>query len=296
MSGHDHAVVFLAGHGIGPEVTAEASRALEAAARLHGFAVDGQHVPFGTDAFMRFGHPYPGSSRRAVLAADAVLVGPGGEALDPLEAELDLRSSVSRVRFDDRHDVSVFAPLDDQSWTWTVARAVAAARHGRAQVSFVGVDERWSAEAEAMCDGLSVHHLTASAAMRSLVEAPDAFDVVVCPPELAVALPEVAACTARRRIAAWGRLAESGPSIFGAGLDPEHAVAGQGVADPSPLLLAVTLLLGEGLGERAAGTALASALGRAEVATRPPSTRGLADRVLAQLPLGRGVEFFPEAV
>lgn len=296
MSRNRYSVVFLAGHGIGPEVTAEASRAVEAASRLHGFAVDGQHVPFGADAFMRFGHPYPLSTRRAVLAADAVLVGPGGEPVDPLEAELDVRASVSRIRYDDR-DLSVFAPVDEDSWPWTLARAVAAAAHGRAHVTLLGGGERRAREARAMCDGLAVERLSERGAMRALVEAPHRFDVVVCRPELAVAVSEVAACTSRRRIAAWGRLAESGPSVFGAGLDPEHEVAGHGVADPSPVLLAVALLLAEGLGERSAAAALSSALGGATgVAARPPSTRGLADRVLAQLPFARGVEFFPEAV
>jgi isocitrate/isopropylmalate dehydrogenase len=262
MSRH-YAVAFLAGHGIGPEVTAEASRAVGAAARLHGFVVEDHHVPFGADAFMRFGHPYPSSSRRAVLAADAVLVGPGGEALDPLEAELDVRASLTRLRFDDRYELSLLAPADDDDWEWTLRRAIRIASGSRARLAVVG-------------------------------PATQRFDVLVCPRELGAAAAEVAACTRQRRTAAWGRLAVGGPSVFGAGLDPEHEVAGQGVADPRPMLLAAAVMLGEGLGERRAAASLALALDRTKGGG--PSTRGVCDGVLAELPLGLEVEFLREAV
>ena len=63
-----YAVSFLAGHGIGPEVVAEASRAIGAVSHLHGFLVDEHHVLFGADALMRFGHPYPTTSRRPCSA------------------------------------------------------------------------------------------------------------------------------------------------------------------------------------------------------------------------------------
>lgn len=291
MSGR-YDVAFLAGHGIGPEVTAEASRAIAAASRLHGFEVDEQHVLFGADAFMRFGHPYPPSSRRAVLDADAVVVGPGGEPVDPLEADLALRASVTWVRFDDWSEVSVLAPLGEDDWGWTLTRAAARARASRGQLTLVGA----AAELDPEPDGLTVERVTASEAFGALVVAPVRFDVIVCDATVAAAASDVAACTATRRIAAWGRLAESGPSLFGAGLDPEHALAGHGVADPSPMLLAAALMLAEGLDERAAAATLAGALSRAASVRQAPSTRGHADTVLSQMPLALGVEFLPEAV
>jgi isocitrate/isopropylmalate dehydrogenase len=289
MSRH-YAVAFLAGHGIGPEVTAEASRAVGAAARLHGFVVEDHHVPFGADAFMRFGHPYPSSSRRAVLAADAVLVGPGGEALDPLEAELDVRASLTRLRFDDRYELSLLAPADDDDWEWTLRRAIRIASGSRARLAVVGP----APEPSAALDGLELERLSPTEAMRALVVEPQRFDVLVCPRELGAAAAEVAACTRQRRTAAWGRLAVGGPSVFGAGLDPEHEVAGQGVADPRPMLLAAAVMLGEGLGERRAAASLALALDRTKGGG--PSTRGVCDGVLAELPLGLEVEFLREAV
>jgi isocitrate/isopropylmalate dehydrogenase len=130
--------------------------------------------------------------------------------------------------------------------------------------------------------------------MRALVVEPQRFDVLVCPPELGAAAAEVAACATQRRTAAWGRLADSGPSVFGAGLDPEHEVAGHGVADPRPMLLAAALMLGEGLGEHSAAASLSQALGRTNGGG--PSTRGVCDGVLAELPLWLEVEFLREAV
>jgi isocitrate/isopropylmalate dehydrogenase len=300
MSSTHYTVACLARHGTGPELMAEASRAIRAASLLHGFEVDEEHVPFGTEALMRFGHPFPPASRRSVLAADAVLVPPGtAEPLDALEIDLDVRATAARVRFGGRGTLSVLAPVDDDGWAWTLERAFVLARSGRARVALAGVDERWSVEAEAAArrhDGVEVERLSTREVVRRLVAAPERFDVLVCPPELATAAAELAACTAERRIAAWGRLADSGPSVFGPADDPEPETAGLGVADPSSMLLAAALMLGEGLGERTAAATLSSALGRAQRDGVPPSTRGLADTVLAELPSGLGIEFQREAV
>jgi isocitrate/isopropylmalate dehydrogenase len=300
MTRSSYTVACLARNGVGPELMAEASRAVAAVSRLHGFTVDDRHVPVGSEAFMRFGHPYPLSSRRLVHDADAVLVDPGGdEALEPIEAELDLRASVGRVRYDGDHELSVLAPLHEEAWGWTIGRAFAVARASRGRVSFVGVDERWSSAAtvaEADHDGIAVERVSAADTMRLLVEAPFRFDVLVCTPELAQVATDVAACTRKQRVAAWGRIAAEGPGVFGPVADPEPEDAGSGVVDPRPMLLAAALLLGEGLGERAAAVTLSEAVGKASPEVAAPSTRGLADGVLAQLPHGLRVEFLSEAV
>lgn len=295
-----YTVACVAGTGVGPEMIAEASRAVTAASRFHGFAVEEQHVAFGTAALMRFGHPFPLSSRRSVLAADAILVAPGAdEPLDGLEAELDLRASVARIRFDGQGELTVLAPLRDDAWAWTLERAFELACASRGRVALVGVDERWSADAdlaEADRDCLEVERLDAAEAVRRLVLAPHEFDVLVCGPELAAPAAELAGCNARGRVSAWGRLAANGPSVFGAAVELEPAEAGYGVVDPRSLLLAAALLLGEGLGERTAAATLSSAVGRARLAGRQASTRDVANAVLAELPHGLGVEFYREAV
>ena len=67
-----YTVACLSGDGIGPEVTAEASRALAVVSGMHGFQVEEVHVPFGGDALRRFGHPLPSVTRAACAECDAV--------------------------------------------------------------------------------------------------------------------------------------------------------------------------------------------------------------------------------
>lgn len=289
MSRPVYTVACLALHGIGPELMAAASRTTDAASRLHGFEVDERHVPFGADALMRFGHPFPLASRRAVLAADAVLVTSGGDALEVLEEELDLRASVARVRFDRHAEITLLAPAGEDAWRWTLDRAGLVARASRGHLTLAGVDERWLAvaeEAERASDGLELERLSAEAAMRALVLAPSRFDVVVVPPELLAAATELAGCLVpARRASAWGRLAERGPGVFGAAHGEAEELAGHGVADPSSMLLAAALMLAEGLGERSAAATLSAAIGRTQGLRTHPTERSLADVVVAQLPL-----------
>ena len=300
-----YSIACLAGDGIGPEVMAQASRGLRAAARMHAFSVDEQHVPFGADAIMGRGHPFPLASRNAALAADAILAGPIDQALlQVLEGELDLRAAVLRVRL--RGGSTTFvAPLHSDAWEWTLGRAVATACSSRGRLTFVGSEGRWAADAVAAgrdhC--LEVMHLSTRRAIRALASSPDVFDVVVCDRPLLVPLAEVAWCLDSRRVLAWGRLAANGPGIFG----PSHGravdIAGQGVADPSSMLLAAALMLDEGLGERGAATTLSSAVSYVRgngspraVGTVPMSTE-LTDAVLARLPQSHSnAEFFTEAV
>jgi isocitrate/isopropylmalate dehydrogenase len=286
-------VICLSRHGIGPEVMAEASRALAATSRVHGFYVDERYVPYGADALTRFGRPFPLSSRRALLEANAVLVASRSDAA--LEADLDVRASIERVRFDEQAELSLLAPLDDDAWEWTLGRAFSLACESRARIALVGVDDRWELEADTVerrHDGLEVERLEPAAAMRGLVLTPERFDVRVCPPELARTFADLAASFSRNRTAAWGRLSLTPPSIFGAAHGAADALAGHGVADPSSMLLAAAVMLGEGLGERSAAATLSGAVSLAGRNSGSPSTRHQADLVLAQLPVAAAnVEF-----
>jgi len=298
MSKRAYTVVCLARHGIGPEVMAEASRALTAVSLQHGFRIDERHVPFGADAFTRFGRSFPLSSRNALLAADAVLVAAKSDAaLTSLEADLDLRTSIARVRFDGRAELSILAPLGADGWEWTLERAFTLARESRGRITLVGVDGSWANEAarfEQQHDGLEVERMTPQEAMRPLIFTPERFDVVVCPPELSRTAAEVAASLADSRTVAWGRLAPTAPSIFGPAHGVADSLAGQGVADPSSMLLAAALMLAEGLGERSGAATLSGAVGLAGDARRP-STRGHADLVLSHLPVAAAnAEFYRE--
>jgi 3-isopropylmalate dehydrogenase len=300
-----YSIACLAGDGIGPEVMAQASRGLREASRLHGFRVDERHVPFGADATMRFGNPFPLASRDAALAADAVLAATVEPSLlRTLESELDLRVVVMRVR---RRSAAItfVAPLGTDSWDWALDRAAVSALSSRGRLTLVGSEAGWEGEAEtavARNEGLELERLSTRRAIRGLLSHPEEFDVVVCARPLLVALAELPWCLDAHRVLAWGRAAAAGPGIYGPSHGTAVDIAGQGVADPSSMLLAAALML-EGLGERGAAATLSSAVSHAlgngaqrAVGTVSMTTE-LTDAVLAQLPQSHSnAEFLREAV
>ena len=300
-----YSIACLAGDGIGPEVMAQASRGMRAAARMHGFTLDEEHVPFGADATMRVGHPFPLATRNTALAADAILAATVDQGLlQELEGELDLRASVIRVRLREA-TITFVAPVRSDAWNWTLERAIATARSSRGQLTFVGSENGWAADVAAAgrdkC--LGVTHLSTRRAIRALASSPEVFDVVLCAEPLLVPLAEMAWCLDSRRVLAWGRLAGDGPGIFGPSHGSAADIAGHGVADPSSMLLAAALMLGEALGERGAAATLSSAVSYVrgidmlrEASTVSMSSE-LTDAVLARLPQSHSnAEFFTEAV
>lgn len=302
MSAHSYTVAFLAGDGVGPEVTAEASRALAAVARLHHFRLDEVHLSFGGDAVRRFGHPLPIETRQACREADAVLVALTREpALEGVKADLDLVVRVTSVRVVPADDLTIVSPLAAEAEEAAVERAfrIALARRGR--VTSVGTDERWRRlvdSAAESCEGIDVEHLALERALPLVAASPAGFDVIVTERLFAEALSRIAAFGREDAcLTASGRLAASGPSIFG----PTHGsaldIAGQGVANPSAMLLAASLMLAEGFGERAAAETLERAVAAAfEAGVRTAdlvltgaaaTTREFMDVLLATLPAAR---------
>lgn len=71
-------VVVLPGDGIGPEVTAEAVRILEAVADLYGYRIATPEYPIGAAGVAAAGDALPPGTRDAVRDADAVLLGAVG--------------------------------------------------------------------------------------------------------------------------------------------------------------------------------------------------------------------------
>jgi isocitrate/isopropylmalate dehydrogenase len=282
-------VACLAWHGIGPEVMAQASRAVAAAAHLHGVEIRERHVALGAEAMMRFGQTVPLASRAAALHADAILVAADGDAaLAALETELDLRAAITRVRFDGGKELSILAPLGRDDWGWTFERAFELACASRAHITLVDVDGGRNGR-----DGVDVERISMREAVQALVFAPARFDVLVCQTAVFAAAAEFAACLGRGRVSAWGRLGGSGPGVFGPAHGAAADIAGQGVADPAPMLLAASLMLGEGLGERSAAATLAAAVSLAYREERlpvpvGPTTAQATDAVLSRLPMVLG--------
>lgn len=305
-----YSVACLTGHGIGPEVMAEASRALARVSRLHGFRVEETHPPFGAEAVTRSGHSLPPGTRQATLAANAILVAADDDpALAGVESELDLHARVDRVAFAPRSTITVFSPLDDVSVEWSLSRAFDFARASRGRVASVGGDSRWRAAVRAEAarhDAVAVEEVAVKAAVEGLAFAPERYDVVVTPHPYAEALVGLVAHGRRPRMVASGRLARSGPGIFASGHGAAEDIAGQGVANPESMLLAAALMLGEGLGERRAAETLTGAVLEACAGRRTPdmvstgvgaTTREFGDVVLSGLPFAMTTaEFYREAV
>lgn len=305
-----YTVACLSGHGIGPEVMMEASRALARVSRLHGFRVEGTHAPFGGEAITQSGHALPPATRRATLAAQAILVAAAEEpARAGVESELDLHARIDRVVFVPRGGITVLSPLGEQALEWTLERAFDIACSSRARVTSVGGDAAWAwvfgAEA-AKHDGVLVEELSVGTAVQGLAFEPDRFDVVVTPAPFAEPLVGVAAHGRRPRVVASGRLARTGPGVFAPAHGAVEEIAGQGVANPASMLLATALMLGEGLGERGAAETLAGAVLEAccnggctpDMVTTGmgATTREFGDVVLAELPHSlTNAEFYREA-
>jgi len=301
-----YSVACLSGDGIGPELMAEASRALAEAGRLHGFRVDEIHAPFAGEAVSRYGHALPAETRAACREADAVLVALTREpAIEGVKAELDLVWRVQRVRLPDG-DLAIVSPLSDDAEELAVARAFELARSRRARLSAVGEGRSWETLVEREAErhpGVLVEGSTPSLTLPALMETPSRFCVIVTQAAFAAVVSDLAAASRNdTRIVASGRLAESGPGLFGPTHGSAPDIAGQGVANPSGMLLAAALMLSEGLGERAAGRtleraithALAEGWRTADVAGGgvAATTRDFNDAVLQLMPVARtDVEF-----
>lgn len=312
MRARRYTVAVLAGDGIGPEVTAEASRALAEVAGLHGFRLDEAHLPFGGDAVRRVGHPLPAATRRACRNADAVLVAATREpALEGVKAELDLTWRVTRVVLPGGRGLAVVSPLVPEAGPAAVERAFALAITRCARVVSVGTGPRWRelvATAAERFDGVEVEHLRLEEALPALAREPERFDVVVTEGPLSEAVSNMAAFVdTAARVVASGRLADAGPGVFGPTHGSALEIAGQGVANPSGMLLAAALMLGEGLGERRAAETLTNAVREASAnGVRTPdlvrigvgaTTREFADVVISHLPHAMTTtEFYREAI
>jgi 3-isopropylmalate dehydrogenase len=299
-----HRVACLAGDGVGPELMAEASRALRKVARMHGFAIEDVHAPIGSEALTRSGHPFPPATRSAVLDADAVLVADAGEpALAGVAAQLDLRGRLAHVLCR-ASDFVLLSPLDEDAESWTVERAFAFARRRRTRLVSVDHDAHWAAvvdEEGTRHDTVAVVHASLASTFRALTFEPGRLDVVVTAGVVAPALEELAAGDSNDdRLVAVAQLAGNGPSVFAPAQSESADDAGHGVADPSSMLLAASLLLREGLGEDHAADTLLAALhdARRRTAVRrtlSASTRDFGDAVVSLLPAShRNAEFVPE--
>jgi 3-isopropylmalate dehydrogenase len=294
-------VACLAGDGVGPELMAAATRALDRVAALHHFDLDDQHLPFAGEAVTRSGHPLPAATRDGYRDVDAILVAsPAEPALDGVKADLPLAWHVTRVHVGPAHDLVVIGPVGDWANATAVARAFACAASRRGRLLSVGTSDCWRqavTSERAQWDGLDVEEAGLGETLVRLRDLPESLDVVVTEAHFVDAVADAAAAFAGSHASlAQGWLPDDGPGVFAPGRPScDDADAGFGVVDPTAMLLATSLMLAEGLERRAASRTLERAVGSAAVREHGPDTRAFTDAVIELLPQSRtDVEHFDE--
>jgi len=116
-----YGIAVLPGDGIGPEVTAEAERVLQAAGQRFGIGFTLSHFAVGAAGVAAAGDPLPDETRAAVRSADAVLLGAVGDpALDRAPRHLKPETGLLALRallgvYANLRPVAVFPPLADRS-------------------------------------------------------------------------------------------------------------------------------------------------------------------------------------
>jgi 3-isopropylmalate dehydrogenase len=107
-------IAVIAGDGIGPEVTAEELKVLDAAADVYGFKLNYRQYPFGSEHYFKTGEIFPDAAFTEVEQLDAILLGAIGDPRAPvglieygiiakMRFELDLYVNLRPIKlFDER--------------------------------------------------------------------------------------------------------------------------------------------------------------------------------------------------
>ena len=222
-------------------------------------------------------------------------------ALEGVKAELDLAWRLTRVRLSREGDVALVSPVAEDAEELAIERAFRLARERRAKVTSVGTSQEWFTAVQAATErheGVIVEHVAVETVLPILAADPARLDVIATQEVFAEALSNMAAFAHEDvRMVASGRMSSNGMGVFGPTHGSAPEIAGQGVANPMAMLLATSVMLGEGLGERAAAQTLERGVATAiEDGVRTPdlvqtgsaaTTRQFMDVLLAGLPSAR---------
>ncbi|HEY7002961.1 MAG TPA: 3-isopropylmalate dehydrogenase [Gaiellaceae bacterium] len=280
-------VVCLPGDGIGPEITREAVRVLQALAP----DLELEERPFGAQAIRDTGDSLPPETLAACLASQAVLKAPIGDpefdAADVrpeqgmlrIRAELDVYANLRPARSDavdllivrelvgglyfgtsgTREDGTVFDTMEyhPREVERIARRAFGLARsRGRRLTSVdkanvLETSRMWRRVVNDVAAGygdVEVEHMLVDNAAMQLASAPQQFDVLVTENMFGDILSDLAAAvTGGLGLAPSASLSDEGPGIF----EPVHGsapdIAGRGIANPAAMLRTAALMLGHGL-------------------------------------------------
>jgi len=292
-------VAVLPGDGIGPEVTAEALRVLDA------LGIDHSEHPFGGNAILAQGTPLPDETLAACRAADAVLLAAVGlpelegqpvrpeQGLLALRKELGVYANLRPARAG-RIDLLIVRELvgglyfgakgtrDDGTWFDTceysrpeverIARRafeIARERGSRLtsvdKVNVLHTSRLWRDVVTELggteYSDVPLDHALVDSFAMTIVNAPESIGVVVTENTFGDILSDVAAAvTGGLGLAASASLGDGGPGLF----EPVHGsapqIAGQGIANPAAMLRSLALMLHHGLGRPDEASALERAV------------------------------------
>jgi 3-isopropylmalate dehydrogenase len=308
-------VAVLPGDGIGPEVTAEAIRVLDALGIEHT-----EHA-FGGNAILEQGTPLPDETLAACREADAVLLAAvglpelEGRAVRPEQGLLGLRRELGvyanlRPARAGAIDLVIVRELvgglyfgekgtrEDGTWFDTceytrpeverIARrafAIARGRGGRLtsvdKVNVLHTSQLWRTVVTelgtAEYPDVPLDHALVDSFAMTIVSAPETIDVVVTENTFGDILSDVAAAvTGGLGLAASASLGDDGPGLF----EPVHGsapqIAGCGIANPAAMLRSVALMLAHGLGRPEDARALEAAVDETLAVVRTPDLGGSA--------------------
>jgi len=95
---NEYSLAVIAGDGIGPEVSAEAMKVLDAASSLFGFAVRKTEYPFGSNWYFEKNEILPDAAFEEIKGMDAIFLGAIGDDRAPVG--LIERGIIGKLRFD----------------------------------------------------------------------------------------------------------------------------------------------------------------------------------------------------
>jgi 3-isopropylmalate dehydrogenase len=94
----EYHIAVIGGDGIGPEVTREAMKVVDAAAEVFGFSVKRVVYPFGTDHYLAKGEIFPDQAFNELREMNAIFLGAIGDPRVPVG--LIEHGIIARMRFD----------------------------------------------------------------------------------------------------------------------------------------------------------------------------------------------------
>jgi 3-isopropylmalate dehydrogenase len=308
-------IACLPGDGVGPEVTAAATRVLSSL-----LDVSLEELPFGGQAIIELGTPLPDETLAACRAADAVLLGAVGlpqfdgaavrpeQGLIRLRGELDVYANLRPTRGDGidllivrelvgglyfgasgrRDDGSAFdtcdySPLQIER---VARRGFELARERRGlltsadKANVMETSRLWREVVSGLAGDypdVTLEHMLADTVGLQLVQAPGRFDTIVTENTFGDILSDVAAGTAGGLgLAASASLGDGGPGLF----EPVHGsapdIAGRGIANPTAMLRSAALLLTHAAGEPDLAAELERAVDATLETTPTPDVGGTA--------------------